>query len=340
MQRTGIRPKIGSPAVETDVPLGTFTSGQLLRYNGTTGEIDTVAGGGGGTGDVVGPASAVNNDIAVFDTTTGKLIKDGGTTIAALQAATAAKGDFSGPASSSSGTLVQFANTTGKLGSDSGIVATRVVTGPVSSTVGNVPQFNNTSGNVVADGGKLVADLVTGPASAVNQHIATFNGTSGKIIQGGVSVLLIPQATRFTQTGAGTAITSANMSDTLLTVNIGAGDYIIEFCVHTVNSVTPRTVSVGFASSVAPTSFALQVTNWLSNSTNAIGMATAVTTVGAAPTSTTAVASGSKVGTASLPAFGIGQISIASTTTVRVLATVNTSSITPQPGSYLMMTKL
>jgi hypothetical protein len=37
-----------------------------------------------GTGDVVGPASAVNNNIAVYDTTTGKLIKDGGATIASL----------------------------------------------------------------------------------------------------------------------------------------------------------------------------------------------------------------------------------------------------------------
>ena len=38
--------------------------------------------GGGGTGDVVGPASAVDNNIATFDGTTGKLIQDGGTTIA------------------------------------------------------------------------------------------------------------------------------------------------------------------------------------------------------------------------------------------------------------------
>jgi hypothetical protein len=32
----------------------------------------------GGTGDVVGPASATNNDLAAFDGTTGKLIKDSG----------------------------------------------------------------------------------------------------------------------------------------------------------------------------------------------------------------------------------------------------------------------
>lgn len=41
--------------------------------------------GGGAGGDVVGPASAVDNNIAVFDTTTGKLIKDGGATIASKQ---------------------------------------------------------------------------------------------------------------------------------------------------------------------------------------------------------------------------------------------------------------
>ena len=37
---------------------------------------------GAGAGDVVGPASAVDNRIAAFDGTTGKLIKDGGSTIA------------------------------------------------------------------------------------------------------------------------------------------------------------------------------------------------------------------------------------------------------------------
>lgn len=39
-----------------------------------------------GTGDVVGPASAVDERIAVFDGTTGKLIKDGGATVASLGA--------------------------------------------------------------------------------------------------------------------------------------------------------------------------------------------------------------------------------------------------------------
>lgn len=40
---------------------------------------------GGGGGDVVGPASSVADRIAVWDGTTGKLLKDGGKTIAALR---------------------------------------------------------------------------------------------------------------------------------------------------------------------------------------------------------------------------------------------------------------
>lgn len=39
----------------------------------------------GGTGDVVGPASAVDGNIATYDGTTGKLIEDGGATIAEVR---------------------------------------------------------------------------------------------------------------------------------------------------------------------------------------------------------------------------------------------------------------
>lgn len=51
-----------------------------------------------GAGDVVGPASAVDGNLAVFDTTTGKLLKDGGAPAdAALTAAPAADTTASGP---------------------------------------------------------------------------------------------------------------------------------------------------------------------------------------------------------------------------------------------------
>jgi len=52
-----------------------------IAFAETVAVINT-GGGGGGSGDVVGPASAVTNRIAAFNGTTGKLIKDGGKTIA------------------------------------------------------------------------------------------------------------------------------------------------------------------------------------------------------------------------------------------------------------------
>ena len=51
----------------------------------------TVKAGGGGSGDVVGPASSTNDHVALFDGTTGKLLKDGG---ALGTAATHDAGDF------------------------------------------------------------------------------------------------------------------------------------------------------------------------------------------------------------------------------------------------------
>lgn len=60
-----------------DFPAGTETVDERIL---------TVTGLGGGGGDVTGPAGATANNIAVFNGATGKIIKDGGYTIAALLA--------------------------------------------------------------------------------------------------------------------------------------------------------------------------------------------------------------------------------------------------------------
>jgi len=66
-----------------DTTIKNPTNSQGLIYNSTTKkwENGTIAA-GGGSGDVVGPTGAVDDRIATFDTTTGKLIQDGGKTIA------------------------------------------------------------------------------------------------------------------------------------------------------------------------------------------------------------------------------------------------------------------
>lgn len=82
---------------------------------------------GFGTGDVVGPAVAVNGQIAIFDGTTGKLIADGGDTIADVIAAAIAgasdtgitelTGDVTaGPGSGSQAAVVKAAIRTQQIG--------------------------------------------------------------------------------------------------------------------------------------------------------------------------------------------------------------------------------
>jgi hypothetical protein len=62
------------------VPTG-GTSGQILAKNSNADYDTEWVNGGGGSGDVVGPASATDNAIARYDTTTGKLIQNSVTTI-------------------------------------------------------------------------------------------------------------------------------------------------------------------------------------------------------------------------------------------------------------------
>lgn len=68
------------------VPAGTSPSNAFPPVDTSFWQVLAVKGADGtGTGDVVGPSGAVADRIAVFDGTTGKLIKDGGVTIAELQ---------------------------------------------------------------------------------------------------------------------------------------------------------------------------------------------------------------------------------------------------------------
>jgi len=49
-----------------------------MKFNPTTGKLETSPPPGGGSGDVVGPASATDKAIARYDLTTGKIIQDSG----------------------------------------------------------------------------------------------------------------------------------------------------------------------------------------------------------------------------------------------------------------------
>lgn len=70
----------------TDVDTSGVSDGDVLAYdNGTSTWKPATA----GTGDVTGPASSTDNDIATFDSTTGKIIQDSGVVISTDGAFTA-----------------------------------------------------------------------------------------------------------------------------------------------------------------------------------------------------------------------------------------------------------
>ncbi len=62
-------------AAGVGVPTGGTTGQVLAKASGTNYDTQWVTGGGGGSGDVVGPASSVDGRAALFDGTTGKLLK-------------------------------------------------------------------------------------------------------------------------------------------------------------------------------------------------------------------------------------------------------------------------
>jgi hypothetical protein len=87
--------KKAAGGITTDLADNDIRAGQWvdLVYDGTNMQMQSLlgnapAGGSGGIGDVVGPASATDNALARFDTTTGKLIQDSNITLPDDAAAT------------------------------------------------------------------------------------------------------------------------------------------------------------------------------------------------------------------------------------------------------------
>jgi hypothetical protein len=119
------------------------------------------------SGDVAGPASAANNGVALFNGTTGKLLKDGGTL-----AAVALSGDYDDLSDKPAlGTAAALNVGTGAL---------------------NVVQLDATAKLPAVDGSQLTnlpvapgTGDVIGPASATNNAFAQFDGTTGKLIKSG-----------------------------------------------------------------------------------------------------------------------------------------------------------
>lgn len=147
---------------------------------------------GAGTGDVVGPSSATDNSVALFDSTTGKLIKEGATTV---HVTTGVVGGSAGLVFPNTGLKVQDTNASHNLtiapGSD--LTAARTLT----LTTGDAPRTITLSGNpTLADwfdqavkeaSSPTFADLVVTSITIPNTglHILDTNATHDLIIAPG-----------------------------------------------------------------------------------------------------------------------------------------------------------
>ncbi len=74
-------PKLRQSSATGAVTLPEPSAGAFLRWNGAADDLENGTSGGPGSGDVVGPASAVDNNLAAFDGTSGAVIKDSGVSI-------------------------------------------------------------------------------------------------------------------------------------------------------------------------------------------------------------------------------------------------------------------
>jgi hypothetical protein len=129
-----------------------------------------------------GPASAVDSNVAAFDTATGKLLKDSGIATSSIVSATGSSTDNAvARFDSTSGRWLQTSSVT--ISDDAKIAAVggsiNIGTAGVLDLVATSVRINGSAAARVSD----LASFVEGPVSAVNDNIPAFDTTSGKLLK-------------------------------------------------------------------------------------------------------------------------------------------------------------
>lgn len=205
------------------LPTPTACANAFLGFDGT-GLNPTCLGSASGLGDVIGPSSAVNNNIVTFNGITGKLIKDSGIPISQVAAAiTGLTGDCTatGPGTVPC-TLATVNANTGAFGSSTAI-----------------PNFTtNAKGQILAAGTNVViAPAGTLSGAALNTTILTsslttflspittgvWNGTTIAVARGGTGIATGTSGGVLAFTAAGTLASSGALTANLPVIGGGAG---------------------------------------------------------------------------------------------------------------------
>ena len=157
-----------------------------------------------GTGDFVGPAGAVSNNIVTFYDNTGKIGKDSGVAVSSIVV---------GPASAVANHIPQFSDVTGKLIKD-GL--------SVSATVSSTATNNSLPTELAVYNALSTKGDVTGPSGAVDGNIVLFDGVTGKLIKDGLSVV-----TSIGATGSDTSVATEKAVRTAINnIPSGSGDVV------------------------------------------------------------------------------------------------------------------
>ena len=216
--RTNLGAAIGTDVLAYDANLqGFMTAFTLPTTDGTNGQVLTTNGsgtisfedGGAGAGDVVGPASATDNGIALFDGTTGKLLQNSASQDGFIHGIRIGRG-----ASAVSSNTVLGAGSTGE----------DITTGNSNTFLGNQTGSDTTTGSDnTFVGGSSGVFHTTG---SQNTAVGAASYSSGALNTGSENIALGYQALAFGSSGSGNIavgramLASAGVSGTS---NIGIG---------------------------------------------------------------------------------------------------------------------
>jgi hypothetical protein len=127
----------------------TLTAGANVTITNTSGAITIAATGGGGTGDVVGPASATDNGFALFDGSTGKLLKNSLTQDGFVHGVRIGRGGSGVSTNTAVGNVALASNTSGDNNTAFGYQAANGnTTGYQNTAIGHIALISNTTGNL------------------------------------------------------------------------------------------------------------------------------------------------------------------------------------------------